>query len=226
MTVAPLLRGLLGVEVTDLGRTVRFAPQLPADWTSVEVRHVAAGAGALDFALSRRRGQMSIKVRSRGDLAGHAHNPTAVVFAPAFPLDANVRSVKADGRALKYRVEQEGDVQRVEFRVEAVGETEVVIAYDEGTDVYLPFEPPAPGARSESLRVLRSRAEAGALHLLLEGRGGRTYTLHLKTPHAVGEAAGITATRDGADDYRLNVSFDTSTQDYVWREVVIPLKKR
>jgi glycogen debranching enzyme len=226
MTVTPLLRGLLGVEVTDLGRTVRFAPQLPADWTSVEVRHVTAGAGALDFALSRRRGQMSIKVRSRGDLAGHAHNPTAVVFAPSFPLDANVRSVKADGRALKYRVEQEGDVQRVEFRVEAVGETEVVIAYDEGTDVYLPFEPPAPGARSESLRVLRSRAEAGALHLLLEGRGGRTYTLHLKTPHAVGEAAGITATRDGADDYRLNVSFDTSTQDYVRREVVIPLKKR
>ncbi|PYT04250.1 MAG: hypothetical protein DMF65_02535, partial [Acidobacteria bacterium] len=74
---------------------------------------------------------------------------------------------------------------------------------DEGSDVYNTFEPPAPGARSEHLRVLRSHADAGALRLLLEGRGGRTYTLRLKTPFAVGDGEDFSATRVGADEYRL-----------------------
>src|SRR5437588_1804595 len=67
MTVEPILRGLLGIEVTDLGRTVRFAPQLPADWNAIEVRRVAVGDTTLDFALARGNGQMSIKLRSHGN---------------------------------------------------------------------------------------------------------------------------------------------------------------
>jgi glycogen debranching enzyme len=226
MIVTPLLRGLLGVEVTDLGKTVRFAPQLPADWTSVEVRHVAAGDNALDFALSRGGGQMSIEVRSHADPGGGATGPTTVVLAPSFPLDANIRSVKADGRALKYRVEREGDVQRVEVRVQAERQPEVSIAYDGGTDVYLPFDPPAPGARSESLRVLRSRAEPGALRLLLEGVAGHTYPLDLMTQKIPAGLASFDAENVTENVYRLFVTFDNLTTGYVRREVVIPLKKR
>ena len=43
MTVTPLLRGLLGLEVSNLGETVSFTPQLPADWSVVEVRRLRAG---------------------------------------------------------------------------------------------------------------------------------------------------------------------------------------
>jgi glycogen debranching enzyme len=44
MVAAPLLRGLLGVEIEDGGTTVRLAPQLPADWGEVAVRRPRAGA--------------------------------------------------------------------------------------------------------------------------------------------------------------------------------------
>ena len=37
----------------------------------------------------------------------------------------------------------------------------VVFSYDEGTEVYAPIEPPARGAATEGLRILRSRAEDG-----------------------------------------------------------------
>src|SRR5205085_449882 len=105
MTVTPLLRGLLGVEIEDAGKTVRFEPQLPADWNSVEVRRVSAGASTLDFSLARGGGQMTIKVRSN-DTAEHAPEGKHVVVAPAFPLDARIRSVKADGHALGVEVER------------------------------------------------------------------------------------------------------------------------
>jgi hypothetical protein len=197
---------------------------LPADWNSVEVRHVSAGASALDFSLARGDGQMTIKVRSNSS-ADHANASTNVVVAPAFPLDARIRSVKADGRALNFDAERIGDVLRVEASVEVRRETLITITYDDGSDVYLAREPPAPGARNESLRVLRSVAEPGALRLLLEGLGGRPYTLRLKTPYAPGAGEGFAVTPKGPNEYSLTVTFDPSAEGYSRREFVIPLKQ-
>ncbi|MET0626271.1 MAG: GH116 family glycosyl hydrolase [Pyrinomonadaceae bacterium] len=227
MTLTPLVRGLLGVEVSDLGRTVEFAPRLPADWPSIEVRRLRAGANTFDLSLARGGGQMTIKLRPN-PAAGGVETKQATTFriAPAFPLDARVRSVRVDGRAVGFEVERVGDVQTAEFAVEVRRPVEVRVTYDEGSDIVVPFEPPAPGARSESLRVLRSTAEPGALRLLLEGLGGRTYALRLKTPHAASNGEGFEATRVGADEYRLEVSFDSAAHGYTRREVVVPLTRR
>jgi hypothetical protein len=235
MTVTPLLRGLLGVEVEDAGTALSFAPQLPADWRFVSLRNIAAGNSLLDIGLTRETGRTIINLRRRtrakqqtGD--ARASDSTAktlrVRLAPALPLDARVRGVRLNGRAAKFGVSREGDVQRVEVAFDVGEGAEVVILFEEGTDVYTTFEPPAPGARNESLRVLRSHAEPGALRLLLEGRGGRSYTLHLKTPFNAGNGEGFDATRVADDEYRLTVSFPSPTEGYVRRELIIPLKKR
>jgi glycogen debranching enzyme len=223
MTITPMLRGLLGVEVGDSGTSVSFAPQLPADWNSVEVRRVLVGDATLDFSLTRANGQMAIKVRAGTATDKSVRRTTFVEVAPVFPLDARIRSVKVDGRAADFEIEREGDVQRVEIYLDVQRQADIIINYEGGSDVYVPFETPAPGARSEALRVLRSHAEGGALRLLLEGRGGRTYALHLKTPYAVGDGEGFSAKRVAADDFLLTVTFDSSTDNYVRREVVVPL---
>ena len=227
MTVTPLMRGLLGLEVSDLGETVSFAPQLPADWPSVEVRRLRAGRNTFDVSLARGGGQMTIKLRPT-NVAGDAETKNSTTFrlAPAFPLDARVRSVRVDGRAVNFSPGRLGDVRTVEFDVVVRRPVDVRIAYEEGSDVYVPFEPPAPGARSESLRVLRSTAEGGALRLLLEGLGGRTYSLRLKTPHAVNTGEEFESTRVSPDEYRLDVTFDPTARGYTRREVVVPLNKR
>jgi glycogen debranching enzyme len=234
MTVTPILRGLLGVEVNAPARAVTFAPQLPADWKFVDVLNVAAGGALLDIHFTRADGRRMIRLNlhpapedtSGGTrAAGESSRTTRVRLAPAFPLDARIRSLKVNGRAAKFSVSRDGDVQRAEFETEVRDEmTQVEIYCDEGSDVYLPYEAPAPGARSEALRVLRSRAEAGALRLLLEGRGRRSYTLYLKTPRVASGGEGFSVT--GGGDYRVNVEFDSATDDYVRREVVIPLRQR
>jgi glycogen debranching enzyme len=226
MTATPLLRGLLGIEVEDFGRTVVFAPQLPADWPGVEIRRLRAGRSYFDISLSRGSGQMTIKLRPSNAANGGTNDGATFTFAPGLPLDARVRSVRVDGRAVQFDAAGDGDGQSVVFKAEVRRPVEVRISYEEGSDVYVPFEPPAPGARSESLRVLRSTAEPGALRLLLEGLGGRTYTLRLKTPHAVGDGEGFEATRVGADEYRLDVAFDRAAPGYTRREVVVPLDRR
>jgi hypothetical protein len=220
MVATPLVRGLLGLSVEDGGRTLRFAPQLPADWDRVSVSRVPVAGGA-DVSLVRGGGRLSITVIRAAPRAGPvaaAGAPLKLVLAPAFPLDARVRSASA-GRLQVTRV---GDVQRAEVTLDATGaRTEVVLTYDEGTDVFLDHEPAAPGAESRGLRVLRSRADGQALRLLLDGRGGETYTLSVRTPRAVGAAAGIEVRRRGRD-WELRIPF--VGEGYVRREVAVPLR--
>jgi hypothetical protein len=211
MVVSPLVRGMLGLEVGGGGRSLTFAPQLPADWDRMAVRNVAAGGARLAFNVAREPGRLSIEIEAAPASPGalFAESPT-VMLSPAFPLDARVRSVAVDGRDTPFRMESRGDVQHAVVSVPATAlspvtppgappgaasarsiSARVVFSYDEGTDVFAPVDIPARGATSEGLRILRSRADGGALHLTLEGLGGRTYALGVRSPRSVGEAPGV-----------------------------------
>jgi hypothetical protein len=81
-----------------------------------------------------------------------------------------------------------------------------------------------PAARSEGLRVLRARADREALHLLLEGLGGRTYELRARTPYRLGRADGVTVKTDDGPDPQLLVAFTGPPGSYVRREITIPIE--
>src|SRR4029079_105811 len=62
MVVTPVVRGLLGIEVSDGGKRLRFAPQVPGDWDHVEARKVAVGKSKYDLTLKRLAGRMTINI--------------------------------------------------------------------------------------------------------------------------------------------------------------------
>ncbi|PYQ22894.1 MAG: amylo-alpha-1,6-glucosidase [Acidobacteria bacterium] len=213
MVATPVVRGLLGLSVEDGGRTLRFAPQLPANWDRVSATRVPVAGGPVEVTLVRGAGRLSVTV-ARPSGGG---SPLKIVLAPAFPLDARVHSVSAG----PLQVTRLGDVQRAEATLElTAARTEVVFAYDEGTDVYVRHEPAAAGAESTGIRILRCRAEGRVLRLTLEGRGGRTYVLHLRTPRIPASAPGATVRRSGRD-FEVEVRFEG--EGFVRREIVIPL---
>ena len=240
MIVSPLMRGLLGLESGAEGAAVGFAPQLPPDWGEVEARGVAAGDSLYDFTLTREDGELTILVgrRAARDAAGATRTAggpvqttggaaraatSRVRLAPALPLDAAVRFVRVNGRPAKFQAVRAGDVQRVEVFVEVREQADVVISYEEGTDVYVVREAPAPGARSEGLRVLRSRAEGRLLRLLLEGRGGFAYDLRVVTPREIVSGPDYEAEPAGAGEYHLTVPFPQPGGAYVRKELLVPL---
>jgi glycogen debranching enzyme len=230
MVITPTMRGLLGIEIGAGGKELRFAPQLPANWDSVEAHNIAAGDGRYDLKLVRAAGRLTITITHRGsattDSAALSRGVERLTIAPAFPLDARIRRVKAQGRATQFEIRSEGDVQRAEVRIEAREPTlEIVFIYDEGTDIYLVPENLAPGAQSTGLRILRARAETDALHLLLEGRGGRTYALRVRTPHRLGQTDGLMVQANGDSDPQLTVAFEGLSDTYVRRELTIPLQR-
>jgi glycogen debranching enzyme len=235
MTATPLLRGLLGIEVMDSGSTVRFAPQLPADWDKVLVKRVRAGGQVFNLSLSRAVGEITIVLDlPEGEEAGK--QPVKFELAPAFPLDARIKSVEVNGAPVRFAVERMGDVQSAVFETDSKqGRPSflwgrmvlIVIKYEEGADVYLAREAPRPGDRNTGLRVLRSRGEAAGLRLLLEGVAGLVYSLPVRSAWPLGlpaDAEGLTLTAAEGGVWKLGVKFTGEPGRYARREILLPFK--
>jgi hypothetical protein len=226
---------LFGIEVSGGGKALRFAPQLPANWDRVSVTSVAAGRARYDLSLERSAGQERISIARREQAKSEAANgPGAsglarIVVAPAFPLDARVRAVTVNHSHRTFSVTRSGDVERAEVIIESPALTvEVVFAYDEGTDVYSPPEALEAGAPSKGLRIIHSRADANALHLTLEGIGGRSSSLRVRSGRELGEAKdrGLMIKRLAGQDPEVLVTFEGAGDAYVRRELSVPLLER
>jgi glycogen debranching enzyme len=221
MVVTPLVRGLLGLTVEGGGRLVRFAPQLPADWDRVAVRNVAAGAERLDISMVRTAGRDTIAVTR---LTGGTE-PLRLLLAPSYPLDARIDAIEVDGRTTRFSLERIGDVQRPQVEADLPGKRVlIVVRYAPGTDAWVRPALPEAGARSSGLRILRSRAENGALRLVLEGSGGRRYEMGVRSPQRLGSAAGVAVRTAGSGSWTVEVTFDGPPGSYVRREVVLPVR--
>jgi glycogen debranching enzyme len=225
MVITPTIRGLLGLEAGAGGKELRFEPQLPANWDQVEVRNVAVGNARYNLNLSRVTGRLTITIKPTPSSAVATADKIRFMIAPAFPLDAKVRSASVQGHPVKFETSQTGDVQRTPVSFDVGQETvEVVFRYDEGTDVYVEHEIPAPGTMNQGLRVLRSRTDVTGLHLVLEGLGGRSYPLLVRGPHQLLDIAGVRVTNRSANQ-ELAVQFEGPADNYSRREVTIPFRK-
>jgi hypothetical protein len=218
--VSPIVRGLLGIEAAEGGRTLRFAPALPATWDHVDVRSIPLGNDRCDIAYEHGSGRTIIRI------VPHVRQPAArhrVIVAPAFPQDARVRRVTVNGVPVRYQARSVGDVLRVEVTVDpAEASTEIVLMADDGTDVHAEPQALQPGAENQGLRIVRARADARELRLLVDGRGGRTYTIRVRSPRRLGTAAGVTPLQADGRFQRLGISFPGPAHEYARREIIIP----
>jgi hypothetical protein len=245
MMINPLVRGLCGLEVSDGGRRIAFAPQLPPGWSSLVVRNVA---GAVDFAVTRRPGSVIVHVAPRRE--GSGVPGTTLVLAPAFPRDARIQRVTIGGRTVAAAVDVRGDMQFPTVTVPIAAEgADVVFSVSDGTDIERDILAAPAGATSQGLRILRSRADMHGLSLRLEGLGGARYRVWLRTPREVGLLPAGVRALSAAEAQRfddaaraascctalpaalapvggtpLEIAFDGTPGSYVRRDLTIPLR--
>lgn len=223
MVVTPIVRGLFGIEAGSGGKSLTVSPQLPANWDHAEIRNVAVSDGRYDVVLDRTSGRRTVRIVRRGG-AGVA---ARLIVASAFPHDARIKAVTVNGVAGKFKAVPLGDVQRVEVLVaDPALVTEVAYVCDEGTEVFAEPHVPSPGATNRGLRILQSRPEAGVLRLVLEGVGGITYRLQVRTPRRLGEASGVRVVETSNGLKELLVAFEGPPDTYVRREILVPLVTR
>jgi hypothetical protein len=226
MVISPVVKGLLGIEVTDGGWSLRLAPALPASWDRVDVTGIRAGLATYAFTLTRSHASTTIRVTSADAGSADRSRPRRLTLAPAFPTDTRMHRVTVNGTTSRPELIRVGDELRAQVAVDtAASSTEVVFTYDEGTDVEADAIEPAVGADNQGLKILRASVDANTLHLIAEGRGGRTYTLRVRSPRRLGNAAGTTVQTIGGEQ-RLELRFEGNPAGYVRREISVPLSPR
>ncbi len=224
MVVTPVVRGLLGIDATDGGRTLQFAPSLPATWDRAAATNIAVGASRVDAMFERSSPSSGLAARASIRLTVRRGPAPRLVVAPAFPLDARIRSVTVNGAAVKPSSTIVGDVQRIEVRVDTPApETIVVFSYDEGTDVDVEPKTIDPGQENDGLRIIRVRPDRSALRLIVEGRGGHSYPVSVRSGRRIGLAEGVTPLEPAGGFQRMEIRFEGRPDDYVRREIAIPL---
>ncbi|MEP6925913.1 MAG: hypothetical protein ABI954_15705 [Pyrinomonadaceae bacterium] len=224
MVITPLLRGMLGIKITDGGNTVKLAPQIPINWDDLEIRRISAGNVLLDFTLRRENGKLTISIARRSINSSDTKSSTHLILAPAFPFDAKVKSVSIDGQPTTFNLKRIGDIQQAEMSFDLAQPKAIVsFVYDEGTDVYLIPQTLVAGAETSGLRIIKSQAGEKGLFLSVEGAGQQTYQLNVRSTHQLQEVEGVKVKSAlSGGDAQLSISFQGAPQTYIKREILIP----
>ena len=106
MVLAPMLRGLFGLDANVPDRTLKVTPHLPADWDSAELLNVPFGKSLLSFQYSRKGGSMVVQAHSstpeviclvsKDANTGPCKDAPATVHTVSLPLPAVELSIPTD----------------------------------------------------------------------------------------------------------------------------------
>ncbi len=185
MVVTALIRGLLGLRPDAAGRSLRFAPQIPAAWDSLRLSNYRIGSSRLSFNF-KRAGVSTLQF----ELAKEDDEPLKVLFAPALPALARVGKVTIDRKKVKLNpcvMSGAGTVCNFEFQLRR--RSVIEIALKSGIEIDVPHIPAEIGGRTTALKVLEVTTPGpNRLGVRLEGSAGRNYVIRARGASIVQDA--------------------------------------
>jgi len=221
MLISPLVRGLLGLDGDIASNRLNFAPQLPADWDSVEIRSYRLGKGLFDFKLSRQEGKMIFDIVRRD-----GREPLELALAPSFPLDAKILEVIHNGKPTQFRIQSGREDQQCVIMLSPVDNHAVEIRYAPGIEVSAPTSAPVVGERTRGLKILSTELKGNRYSINVEGLSGESYELRVYTSRSIARVdnATLSGKRGKAQIIQFAVPA-TKPSTYIRRTITVELGK-
>jgi hypothetical protein len=219
MVVSPLLRGMLGLETDAAAHTLKFAPHVPAEWKSFEVKNVRVGNTSINLKYQREIDGITLTVERVG--SGDCN----VEFSPALSPRAEVISAELDGRRIQTRIDRNTEDQHVLSKI-PVADKPVTLRIHIHNDFGfgIPSTLPPFGAKSQGVKVLSENWSANndSLTLQVSGIPARTYDLDIWNAAQITRVEGAELVKDehGTSKIRLNLSGGDSSS-YVQGKVIL-----
>jgi hypothetical protein len=197
MVVSPLMRGLLGLQPDAGAATLTFAPHVPADWTSFEIRNQQVGSAKLDLKYAKDLNGITLEVKATGN-----NSPSTVDFQPAVSLRAKVLGVELNGHPHPFRVQPNGIDQHVLVRIPvSQGSSSLRIRLKDDFGLSYHSSLPAIGDASQGLRILSETwsPNRDRLTINVSGHAGNQYELFVWNAGQIAavEGARLISTHDG-----------------------------
>jgi len=220
MVVNPLLRGMFGLEADAGARTLKFAPHVPADWTSFSIENLRLGNDTL--LLNYKKSPENVLVLEVRRTSGN--DECSLEFLPAISLRAKVQKAELNGKVVPFRVEVNGEDQHIVVRFPLKAEKNFLRIYLENDfGLSLSSSLPPLGSKSEGLRILSETWSPSRDQLALEvsGAAGREYGLRMWNSTEIQSVEGADF-NPGAGNYALDIQIPPSnSQAYPHAKVVL-----
>jgi hypothetical protein len=183
--VTPMVRGLLGLEADATGNRITVAPQIPASWDEVTVNNFRLGEQRWDLAMRKSFANASTGGRTLYLVARrqqHSSLRTEFSFELAFPPGTEVTNVGGDNKFNMVRSPHHSVCRfRITTSPESPDQMNVSVNYLPGIEVLTERPAPHPGDTSQSLKLLSTSIDGSTAHIVIEGRGGRTYNFKVRS---------------------------------------------
>jgi hypothetical protein len=211
MVIAPLVRGLFGLESSQYPHGATFAPQLPPGWDRVELKKIRLGMATWDLALEvihqpgRLPGYSTMRLSAKKETGSNGPEAAAIKlnFKPSFPPDAKIRRVRINGRDYKFHLFRFARTQVCHINNIDVVNPVVEIEYLPGTEVFIERKAARPGDSSRFLKLLGTQIENDLFKIEVEGRSGEDYDLRVRSHRTILRATNAKLEPLGNGEVRL-----------------------
>jgi len=194
MVVSPMLRGMFGLETDAATGTLKFAPHVPADWTSFAIRNVPVGAAKMDLRYTKDLGGITLDAKATGDAA------RTIEFQPAVSLRAKVLGAEFNGHAVPFKVQANDVDQHVLVRIAVTDAANSLrIRMQDEFGFSYAGQLPEIGATSQGLRVVSEtwKPARDRLTVNVSGLAGGRYELSVWNAAQIASVDGAKLSKAG-----------------------------
>ncbi len=182
--VLPFTRGMLGLDGDARGKSITFAPHLPADWDAVDITGYRVADA--QFSFSYRRTDTSVVIIARGS----SSPPYQLHLAPALGIGTRILRVAVNGKETHFREERSVQTVQPVFQTVLADELHCEITLVPAPEIIPPEPPSRAGDSNHGLKVISTQWNASLLWVITEGLAGSTCRLRLRNAALVRSVEG------------------------------------
>ena len=204
MVLQPAIEGMLGIKADAVHHYVEIAPQLPANWDSLEVKNIRVGEHKLNLEMHRSEELVTWSLDHSGP------SSIRILFDPQFEPGTKVLSVMSTGNFEDVRL---SSLVPVEFYLDDhAGLNYKVVG---GMRIISPIGHPQPGDNSTGLHLISEEYEDQTYAVRLQGLAGTTYPVELFVRDAAEmEVEGGKITGKNGSVYTIEITFAGAEGNY------------
>jgi glycogen debranching enzyme len=219
MVLQPALEGMLGLYPDATRDYLKIAPQLPADWDSLNVENIRVGKSVISLGMKRGNGKTIYKFSQKGE------NKIHIEFDPAFAQGTKFSKVLMNGKEISFTSRSNREGESLNLKFDLSGNEEIQIYNSGGISVLPLIEHPIPNYRSEGFRILSSNLKGKVYAINVEGKPKRSETLKVyASENNFSNVEGGKISRNDHGIYSIKVIFPKSAEKYLRKTIKISIK--
>lgn len=170
------VRGLLGLTVDGQENSIRFSPNLPAEWDTLSIANIRLPHGEVALHLTRVAEGLKLDITNDGP-------PVALAFHPELPLGAHMDGAVFENHLVKVEAESHAEDLEAQLRLLIPhGASDCLVRYRGGFAIETDATAPQLADQSRNLKITGIRLSGTELYIDLDARSEAHSSFRIHTP--------------------------------------------